>query len=96
MGVNFYEQYLSSEVDMGVMEKISEAIKDLPEPLAREVLDFAESLKAKSTPQDVLLLEHDRPRIPQSLASLAGGLKKSGLFAGNPLDIQRQLRSESQ
>ena len=81
---------------MGVMEKISEAIKDLPEPLALEVLDFAESLKAKSTPQGALLSERDLPRVPQSLASLAGGLKKSGLFAGNPVDIQRQLRSEWQ
>ena len=33
---------------MGVMEKISETVKDLPEPLAREVLDFAETLKARS------------------------------------------------
>lgn len=81
---------------MGVMEKISEAIKDLPEPLAREVLDFAESLKAKSLPQGALLSEQGRPRIPQSLTRLAGGLKKSGLFAGNPVDIQRRLRSEWQ
>ena len=81
---------------MGVMEKISEAIKDLPEPLAREVLDFAESLKAKSAPQVTLFSERDRPRIPQSLARLAGGLKQSSLFAGNPVDIQRRLRSEWQ
>ena len=78
---------------MGVMEKISETVKDLPEPLAREVLDFAETLKARSA-SNVLYSATDRPRISRPLTALAGGLKNSTLFAGDPVDIQRQLRGE--
>ena len=75
---------------MGVMDKITEVIKDLPEPLAREVLDFAETLKAKTALQSV-----DSPRqASQPLSQLAGGLAQSDLFAGNPVDIQRKLRNE--
>jgi Protein of unknown function (DUF2281) len=77
-------------VDMGVMDKIAEAIKDLPEPLAREVLDFAEYLKARTASQS----GDGPPHASQPLTQLAGGLAQSDLFAGNPVDIQRKLRNE--
>ena len=81
---------------MGVMEKIYETLKDLPEPLAREVLDFAEALKARSAADSVLYSATDRPHVSRPLTAIAGGLKQSTLFSGNPVDIQRQLRSEWQ
>lgn len=79
---------------MGVMEKISEAVKDLPEPLANEVLDFAEYLRAKADSKDVPYSGLDRPHPPKPLTSLLGALSESKLFAGDPVDIQRKLRSE--
>ena len=81
---------------MGVMEKISDTVKDLPETLALEVLDFAEALKARSAASGTLISASDRPSVSRPLHALAGGLKSSALFAGNPVDIQRQLRSEWQ
>ena len=79
---------------MGVMEKISEAVKDLPEPLAHEVLDFAEYLKSKADSKGVLESDKDRPQVAKPLARLIGALSESKLFAGNPVDIQRKLRNE--
>ena len=81
---------------MGVMEKISEAIKDLPEPLALEVLDFAQFLKTKSGAQGVMSSLRDHPQGSQPLSELAGGLKQANLFTGNPVDIQRKLRNQWQ
>ena len=81
---------------MGVMEKISETLKDLPEPLAREVLDFAEALKARSAAGSALNSATDRLHVSRPLSAIAGGLKQSALFSGNLVDIQRQLRSEWQ
>lgn len=94
MGVNFSSINHRNGVDMGVMEKISEAVKDLPEPLAREVLDFAEYLKSKADSKGVLVSGKDRPQVAKPLASLIGTLSESKLFAGNPVDIQHKLRNE--
>lgn len=79
---------------MGVIERISEVIKDLPEPLAREVLEFAERVKASAADSGALQARSAGHDISKPLSSLAGGLKQSGLFVGDPVEIQRRLRGE--
>jgi len=79
---------------MGVVEKISEVVKDLPEPLAREVLDFAERMKAGAKASGNLSPRTSELIIAKPLSMLAGGLKHSALFAGDPVEIQRGLRGE--
>ena len=68
-------------------ERLLEAVKNLPEPLLAEVLDFADFLRARqkttdSQPADI------------SLASLCGGLENTQTFSESPLTIQQKLRND--
>ncbi|MFH0725835.1 MAG: DUF2281 domain-containing protein [Pseudomonadota bacterium] len=73
---------------MTTAEKLYETVKDLPEPLMIELLDFAEFLKEKR--------RHGKTENvgDELLSSLKGGLELSHSFAGQPLEIQETLRNE--
>ena len=68
-------------------EKLVDAVRNLPEPLLTEVLDFAEFLKARRD-----LAKQAEPSL--ALADLCCGLDDSGAFQGNPLSIQKAMRDE--
>lgn len=72
---------------MTTAEKLYKTVKDMPEPILAELLDFAEFLRTKmsnkqSQPTNELLID------------LKGGLENSVTFAGDPLVIQKRLRDE--
>ena len=70
-----------------ISERLLEAVRNLPEPLLVEVLDFADFLRArqKSTVSQSAAV---------SLASLCGGLENTQTFSESPLAIQQKLRNE--
>lgn len=61
-----------------IAEKVFEAVKDLPEQQAAEVLDFVERLKAKQT-------EEERERREKALATLE---KYRGRFVAEKFNRQ--------
>jgi len=69
-------------------QRLLDAARTLPEPLLAQVLDFAESLRARQG--------DDAPASPDRalLTALCGGLADSATFAGSPLAIQGRLRDE--
>lgn len=69
------------------VERLINAVHDLPEPLLAEVLDFAEFLKSK-----IVVADKAKPAL--TLAGLCGGLDDSGAFQGSPLSIQKAMRDE--
>jgi len=69
-------------------EKLYQTIKDFPESIITEVLDFAEFLQNKKKP---LQVEHSGDEF---LVELKGGLENSTVFVGNPVKIQEQLRND--
>jgi len=72
---------------MTTAEKLYKTAKELPEQVIAEVLDFAEYLRQKViTPKKVVS--------KKMLVDLAGGLEYSDTFAGDPLEIQKNLRDE--
>ena len=72
---------------MTTTEKLYEAVKDLPEPVIAEILDFAEFVRQRKMPKG----GQDGN---QSLLDLQGGLEASVAFADDPLLIQKRLRDE--
>jgi len=73
---------------MGIAEKIYEKLKDAPEPLARKVMEFLETLELEESPPLT------RPKPKRSMKDYEGCLKDSKAFEGDPLEIQRKLRAE--
>lgn len=73
---------------MTTTEKLYETVKDFPEPLMAELLDFAEFLREKR--------RHGRiePVTGELLITLKGGLESSHALAGDPMEIQEKLRNE--
>lgn len=72
---------------MNATSRLFEVIKDLPEPVLAEVVDFAEFLRdkqwhAQTTAKDEPLLD------------LAGGLEHSACFTGDLLVLQTRMRDE--
>lgn len=72
---------------MTTIERLYKTAQILPEPAIAELLDFAEFLREKTihrhtNSNEVLLVD------------LIGGLENSATFAGDPLEIQKQLRDE--
>lgn len=73
---------------MTTAEKLYETVKDFPEPLIMELLDFAEFLKEKRR-YGTIVQEAD-----ELLSALSGGLEDSLSFVGQPSEIQEKLRNE--
>mgnify|MGYP006292153671 CR=1 FL=1 len=69
-------------------EKLYQTIKDLPESLIAEILDFAEFLRNK---RRFVKLENC---VDELLIELKGGLENSKTLAEDPIKIQEQLRNE--
>lgn len=70
-----------------IVDRLWETVRNLPEPLLAEVLDFAEFLRARQPHANA-----DSDDV--SLARLYGGLENSQTFGGSPLAIQQRLRDE--
>jgi hypothetical protein len=71
---------------MTTAEKIYEKLKAAPPALAQEVLDFLEFLEARRAKS----VEKDK----DSFDEFFGALKGSGIFDGDPVEIQRKLRDD--
>ena len=64
-----------------------DAIKDFPDPVLAEIVDFAEFLRAKRL--------NRAPNVSdQLLLTLAGGLEASKTFAADALVLQARMRGE--
>lgn len=74
---------------MTMTEKLYKAVKDLPEPVIAELLDFAEFLRSK-------MRNSSANSSDDLLVDLKGGLENSVTFAGVSLAIQKRLRDEWQ
>lgn len=74
---------------MTTTEKLYKAVKDLPEPVIAELLDFAEFLRSK-------MRNRSANSSDELLVDLMGGLENSATFAGDSLAIQKRLRDEWQ
>ncbi|MHB1200395.1 MAG: DUF2281 domain-containing protein [Polaromonas sp.] len=72
---------------MNTAALISETIKDFPDPVLTEVLDFAEFLRDKRLHPKLTPLE-------QPLIELSGGLENSVIFAEDALELQQRMRDE--
>ncbi len=72
---------------MSTTTRLYDAIKDFPDPVLAEVVDFAEFLREKRL--NIRSQTSDEP-----LGKLAGGLEKSKTFAEDSLTLQRRLRDE--
>lgn len=72
---------------MTTAERLYQVTQQLPEPMLAELLDFAEFLRQRKSPEagqaeNITLLD------------LQGGLEASVAFADAPLLIQKKLRDE--
>jgi hypothetical protein len=67
--------------------RLYDAIKDFPDPVLAEIVDFAEFLREKR-------LNIHTPGSDEPLSKLAGGLETSESFAGEPLALQARMRDE--
>jgi hypothetical protein len=72
---------------MSTTTRLYAAIKDFPDPVLAEILDFAEFLREKRL--SVHSQINDEP-----LIKLAGGLESSKRFADDPLALQTRMRDE--
>lgn len=72
---------------MTTTEKLYEAVRDLPEPVIAEILDFAEFLRSK-------MRNRSANASNELLVNLTGGLENSVTFADESLAIQKRLRDE--
>lgn len=72
---------------MTITEKLYETVKDFPEPMLAELLDFAEFLRVRK-------LHGPAQGNEDLLIDLRGGLENSITFADDPLAIQEGLRNE--
>ncbi len=73
---------------MTTAEKLCDTIKDFPEPLMAELIDFAQFLKGKLQSEKIEGMTDDM------LTALKGGLEGSQTYAGDPVEIQEKLRNE--
>ena len=71
---------------MSTVEKIYEIVQRLPAFRQAEILDFASFIEQKTQLESVA----DKPSFQQFL----GKLKASKTFAGDSVDIQREMRDE--
>lgn len=69
---------------MNAAEKIFEAVRDLPEPDALEVLDFVAALKTRRA----------QAQAGEGLLSFAGSLRNTPNFTGDLVEWQRNQRDE--
>lgn len=72
---------------MSTTNRLYEAIKDFPDPVLAEIVDFAEFLRDKR-----INIRHSTSDEP--LSKLAGGLEGFENFAGDPLAVQVRMRDE--
>lgn len=72
---------------MSTTSRLYEAIKDFPDPVLSEIVDFAEFLRERR-------LCIRSPASDEPLSKLAGGLESSENFAGDPLALQVRMRDE--
>ena len=72
---------------MSTTSRLYEAIKDFPDPVLAEIVDFAEFLRERR-------LKLHSASSDEPLIKLAGGLKKSQSFADDPLVLQTRMRDE--
>lgn len=70
---------------MTTPDSVYSAIKQLPQPMLEEVMDYIEFLQYKNQPKSAP---------STSLSALKGGLENSKTFAGDPVAIQKELRDE--
>ena len=70
---------------MTILDEINEKLKRAPPQVAQEVLDFIGYLESKNR------LARSSSR---TLADYAGVLKGSPSFEGDPVELQRRMRSE--
>lgn len=73
---------------MNITEKLYETVKDFPEPIMAELLDFAEFLREKRRPEKI------EQANGELLIALKGGLESSHALVGDPMEIQEKLRNE--
>ena len=92
---------------MSNTEQLLEEIKTLPENFVSEVLQFIEHLKQGNTttnqklppaysPEEALIMSAQKNYIPdhEPISHYFGRLKNSKAFAGDPFEIQQQMRTE--
>jgi len=92
---------------MSDTELLMEEIRTLPANFVGEVLQFIEHLKQENTqgnqtlppaysPQDALTVSAQKFSVPdrEPISRYFGCLKNSTAFAGEPIEIQRQMRTE--
>jgi hypothetical protein len=72
---------------MSIIEQVDETLKKAPPEVAQDVLDFLEFLEMR---------RQQKPAKVQSWDDLIGALSTSPAFAGDPVDIQRQLRAAAE
>ena len=72
---------------MSTISRLYDAIKDFPDPVLAEIVDFAEFLRERR-------LSLHSPVSDEPLIKLAGGLEKSQSFADDPLVLQTRMRDE--
>lgn len=72
---------------MTTAEKLYETVKDLPEPIIVQLLDFADFLRIRKTKESTQVND-------ELLIVLQGGLEDSTTFADDPLAIQERLRND--
>ncbi len=70
---------------MTTPDSVYSAIKQLPQPMLEEVMDYIEFLQYKSQPKST---------VSARLSALKGGLENSKTFDGDPVAIQKELRNE--
>ena len=72
---------------MTTAERLYQVTQQLSEPMLAELLDFAEFLRQKKSPDS-------RQTENITLLDLQGGLEASLAFADEPLLIQKKMRDE--
>ena len=72
---------------MSTTSRLYEAIKDFPDPMLTEIVDFAEFLRDKR-------LQSHSSTNDEPLINLAGGLENSQNFAEAPAVLQARMRDE--
>ena len=72
---------------MSTTTRLYDAIKDFPDPVLAEIVDFAEFLRAKRLNQTPIV--SDEP-----ILTLAGGLEASKTFAADALVLEARMRGE--
>jgi hypothetical protein len=80
-----YNGLPQQENSMSIIEQVYETLKKAPPEVAQEVLDFLEFLEMR---------RQQKSAKTHSWDDLMGALSTSPAFAGDPVDIQRQLRAE--